>query len=71
MLFQSGLCDGVDMLGAASGLLRAKNKTDILINLDQEDADFLLDVGNVLEQLEDQDNPIKDLGARLLSNISF
>lgn len=61
LLFQSGLCDGVDVLGAASGLLRAKNKTDILINLDQEDADFLLDVGNVLEQLEDQDNPIKDL----------
>ena len=71
LLFQSGLCDGVDVLGAASGLLRAKNKTDILINLDQEDTDFLVDVGNVLEQLEDQDNSIKDLGARLLSNISF
>ena len=62
MLFQSGLCDGVDLLGAASGLLRAQNKTDILINLDQEEKTFLLDVENVLEQLEDDENSIKDLG---------
>ena len=65
LLFQSGLCDGVDLLGAASGLLRAQNKTDILINLDQEEKTFLLDVENVLEQLEDDgddENSIKDLG---------
>ena len=65
MLFQSGLCDGVDLLGAASGLMRAQNKTDILINLDQEEKTFLLDVENVLEQLEDDgddENSIKDLG---------
>ena len=62
MLFQSELCDGVDLLGAASGLLRAQNKTDILINLDQEEKTFLLDVENVLEQLEDDENSIKDLG---------
>ena len=54
MLFLTDLCDGVDMLGAASGLLKTQNKTDILINLHQEDADFLLDVGNILEQREDE-----------------
>ena len=62
LLFQSGLSDGVDLLGAASGLLRAQNKTDILINLDQEDKTFLLDVENVLEELADDENSIKDLG---------
>ena len=54
LLFLTDLCDGVDMLGAASGLLKTQNKTDILINLHQEDADFLLDVGNILEQREDE-----------------
>ena len=52
----------MDLLGAASGLLRAQNKTDILINLDQEEKTFLLDVENVLERLEDDENSIKDLG---------
>ena len=59
----------MDILGASSGLLRAKNKTDILINLDQEDTNFLWSLESVLEQLELEDdaNSIRDLGDKFFS----